>query len=229
MATDFFDEDLAEPAPGEYAAAAAPRAQAAGATAESFHARQKKDLPEAQAAAGDEIERLRMRQQELERRKQEIIDQRHRIDLLERNKADLLGKLRRNAVLVVRQGEQASRAAAICSEAGAGFSRLHRDMEAINPDSWDEEDYEKNLVDALAKVDSAAAEYRAAMDRVASIDWRGGAPGPVRDAAGPEARGVTPGRRGFAYWLVAGFAFTLPAVVALAIVAVIFARRVSGA
>ena len=224
MATDFFDDDLAEPVGADYAPSSKRSSDAAG---ESYHARRKKDLPEAQAVAGDEIERLRMRQQELEKRKQEIIDQRHRIDLLEKNKADLLEKLRRNGVLVVRQGEQASRAAAICHEAGSSFSRLHQEIESINPDSWDEVGYEANLIDAIAKVDSATTEYRAAMDRVAAVEWKSSS-GPLPDSAEFDSRGTGGHPRGFIHWLVAGFAFTLPLIIVLFLLALLFGWRHAG-
>ena len=166
MATDFFDEDLAE-------SAAAPNAAAPTAAGESFHERQKRELPEQLTKTGDEIERLKQRQEALERRKQEIIDQRRRVELFEHNRKDLLDKLRRNAVMVVRESEQASRTAALCNEVGGLFSRLHQELEAFAPDSWSEEEYDARLTEALAKVDAATAEYRKAMDQVAAVNWRG--------------------------------------------------------
>ena len=215
MATDFFDDDLAEPAPVDYPAATLNHSSKSN---DSYHARQKRELPEAQASTGDEIERLRMRQQELEKRKQEIVEQRHRIELLERNKSDLLEKLRRNNVLVVRQGEQAARAAAICKEAGTRFTQLHQDIDSINPDAWDEADYGANLVNALAKVDSATNEYRAAMDRVAAVDWH--APqGAMPDVNGLEGPSGSTSSHGFTYWLLAGFAFTLPVIIVFILLA----------
>ena len=111
MATDFFDEDLAEAAP-----APAPSPAAPAAPGESYYERRKREMPEQLTKTGDEIERLKQRQEALERRKQEIIDQRRRVELFEHNRKDLLDKLRRNAVMVVRESEQASRTAALCTE-----------------------------------------------------------------------------------------------------------------
>ena len=59
MATDFFDEDLAESTP-------APAASPAAAPGESYYERQKRELPEQLTKTGDEIERLKQRQEALE-------------------------------------------------------------------------------------------------------------------------------------------------------------------
>ncbi len=222
MATDFFDEDLAGTAAPAPAPAAAPAA-----SGESYYERQKRELPEKLSKTGDEIERLKQRQEALERRKQEIIDQRRRVELFEHNRKDLLDKLRRNAVMVVRESEQASRTAALCTEVGGLFSRLHQELEAFAPDSWSEEEYDARLTEALAKVDAATAEYRKAMDQVAAVNWRGAeAPRDDGDAPMDSAGG---GPRGFGRWFLAGLAFSIPfAVIAAIVLAVVFAMRGAG-
>ena len=220
MATDFFDEDLAEPAP---ASAPAPTSSAPAASGESYYERRKREMPEQLTKTGDEIERLKQRQEALERRKQEIIDQRRRVELFEHNRKDLLDKLRRNAVMVVRESEQASRTAALCTEVGNLFSRLHQELEAFAPDSWTEEEYDARLTEALAKVDASSAEYRKAMDQVAAVNWRGA------DAARDDSdAALEPGGapRGFVRWFLAGLAFSIPfAILAAIIVTVIFVLR----
>ena len=216
MATDFFDEDLAESTP-------APAASPAAAPGESYYERQKRELPEQLTKTGDEIERLKQRQEALERRKQEIIDQRRRVELFEHNRKDLLDKLRRNAVMVVRESEQASRTAALCNEVGGLFSRLHQELEAFAPDSWSEEEYDARLTEALAKVDAATAEYRKAMDQVAAVNWRG-AEAVHDDDATLDASGGAP--RGFGRWFLAGLAFSIPfAIIALVVLAIVYFMR----
>ena len=215
MATDFFDEDLAETAPDT-----APAQPAPADSGESYYERRKREMPEQITKTGDEIERLKQRQEALERRKQEIIDQRRRVELFEHNRKDLLDKLRRNAVMVVRESEQASRTAALCTEVGNLFSRLHRELEAFAPDSWNQEEYDAHLTEALAKIDAATAEYRKAMDQVSAVNWRGS---DDSDAAFEPGGGAP---RGFGRWFLAGLAFSIPfAIFAAIIVAVIFLLR----
>ena len=221
MATDFFDEDLAEATPAKNGGT--PLQPPVN---ESFYDRKKRELPEQLSRTGDEIERLKQRQEALEKRKQEIIDQRRRVELFERNRKDLLEKLRRNAVMVVRESEQASRTAALCNEVGALFSKLHQELEAFAPDSWSEEDYDARLTEALAKVDAATAEYRKAMDQVAAVNWRDAAVPKDSDGNSLEMEAGTGFPRGFGRWFMAGLAFALPfAVFAAIIIAVVFAMR----
>ena len=217
MATDFFDEDLAE-------TAATPAPATPAASGESYYERRKREMPEQLTKTGDEIERLKQRQEALERRKQEIIDQRRRVELFEHNRKDLLDKLRRNAVMVVRESEQASRTAALCTEVGNLFSRLHRELEAFAPDSWTEEEYDARLTEALAKVDAAGAEYRKAMDQVAAVNWRGA--DVARDDSDGTLEQVGGAPRGFGRWLLAGIAFSIPfAILATIIIVVVFLLR----
>ena len=226
MGTDFFDSDLEQDAPRSAPVDAAPSSGIAG---ESFHSRSKRELPERLASAGDEIERLKQRQEALEKRKQEIIELRRRMDMFEGGRRDILDKLRRDAVLVVREGEQASRTAALCTEAGSLFSRLHGELEAMAPDTWGEDEYEARLTEAIAKVDAATAEHRKTMDRVAAVDWRAGpTDGDASAAIGGQASGRS-APMGFGRWFIAGLAFSLPFAIlaALIVAAVIYLGRAS--
>ncbi len=217
MATDFFDDDLSESTPPPAASSPAP-------SGESYYERQRRELPEQLSKTGDEIERLKQRQEALERRKQEIIDQRRRVELFEHNRKDLLDKLRRNAVMVVRESEQASRTAALCNEVGGLFSRLHQELEAFAPDSWSEEEYDARLTEALAKIDAATAEYRKAMDQISAVNWRGADASRDDDDSSLDAIGDAP--RGFGRWFMAGLAFSIPfAILAALIVAIVFFLR----
>lgn len=220
MATDFFDDDLSAAAPVGSA-----QSDGSSASGESFYDRKKRELPEQLTRTGDEIERLKQRQEALERRKQEIIDQRRRVELFEHNRKDLLEKLRRNAVMIVRESEQASRTAALCDEVGNQFSKLHQELESFAPDSWTEEEYDAKLTEALAKLDAATAEYRKSMDRVAAVNWRDAAVNNAdSDSALEPVSGGAP--RGFGRWLIAGLAFAIPfAVLAAIILVVVFSMH----
>lgn len=225
MSRAFFDDDLIDRGPegtDETPSAYGDAVQ----EAPSVYSRKKSELPEQVNQASDEIERLRQRQESLERRKQELVDQRRRIEAFEYNRRDMLDKLRRSAVLVVREGEQAGRMAALCGEVGALFSKLHQEMETFFPERWTEEEYDARLTQALAQVEAASAEYQRAMNRLNALGWRStDGKAPVDDAASLE--GLVPrGRRGqpgtFTGWLLAGFAFTLPLIITIGILIAVY-------
>jgi prefoldin subunit 5 len=224
MTKAFVDDDLIDRVPD--GAAGASRDLAPGAAeGHSVYSQKKRELPEQVNQAVDEIERLRQRQEHLERRKQELVDQRRRIESFEHNRRDMLDKLGRSAVLVVREGEQASRMAALCTEVGSLFSRLHQEMESFFPERWTEEEYDARLTQALAQVEAAGSEYRRAMDRINALAWNRGDGQGAADAAalgGPAVRERQGLPATFTGWLLAGLAFTLPLLlVASALVALI--------
>lgn len=207
MAQSFYDEDLVIDDNDARERVSEAHADGYG---ESFHSQNRRMIPEEVHQTSGEIERLRQRQENLERRKQELNEQRRRIETFESNRRDTLDKLRRSAVLVVREGEQASRAAALCSEIGALFSRLHKEMESLRPDRWGEEEYDARLTEALAQIEGASNEYRRAMDKLNALGWnKAGQSGALgADPKAEERRGRVPGS--FAGWLAVGFAFALP-------------------
>ena len=216
MAKTFFDDDLIDQGPDGVADASRARTAATPETP-SVYSQKKHELPEQVNQATDEIERLRQRQEHLERRKQELVDQRRRIEAFEHNRRDMLDKLRRSAVLVVREGEQASRMAALCGEAGALFSKLHQEMETFFPERWTEEEYDARLTQALAQVEAAGTEYHRTMDRINALGWnRGDGKAPADDASSLDSL-MPRGHKGlpatFTGWLLAGLAFTLPLLV----------------
>lgn len=213
MATDFFDEDLSD------GAVSAPPARN---ESESYYDRRKREIPEQLSQTGDEIERLKQRQEALERRKKEILEQRRRVELFEHNRKDLLEKLRRNAVMVVRESEQASRTAALCNEVGTLFSKLHQELETFSPETWSEEEYDAHLTEALAKVDAATAEYRKAMDQVSAVNWRGTEDSHTDTDPSFPSEGRIQGPDSLKRWFIAGLAFaTAFSVIVGGIVAII--------
>ena len=202
MSNDFFDEDLVSDG------MAAARQPLSG---ESEYDRRKRVLPNEIAETSDELERLHQKQDDLERRKREIIEQRRQIELFEHNRKDLIDKLRRNAVLVVRQGSQASRVAALCSEVGSSFSKLHAEIEAMDPQKWNEDEFDARFSEAQAKLESARVEYGKAMDGVSAVGWH------TASSSSPVSSGAVDSvKRGFSYWLVAGLGFTLPLIIVIA-------------
>ncbi len=229
MAKDFIDEDLirsrpapgTEPHPARTASDESPRPAAAASG--SFFNRRKEQIPEQVSQTSDEIERLRQRQEELERRKQALIEQRRRVEAYEQGRKEVLEKLGRSNVMLEREGEQASRMAAMCTETRTLFQGLQKELAAINPESWGESDFDPELTRALAQIESAALAYRKALDRVNASAWhRGNQEGAsAADLAGGGSTGAE-APRAFHHWMLAGFAFSLPLVLIAIVLFVVY-------
>lgn len=217
---DFYDVDLiGDDRAGRAPAGAEDRLAGTGAAREeeSFYQRQKRELPGQVSQTADEIERLHLRQEELEQRKQALVEQRRRVEAFEKGRREMLEKLGRSAVMVVREGEQASRMGALCSETGALFKKLHQELESIHPEQWNQMEYDQSLTQALARIEAAGTDYRRAMDRVNAASWRRSAASENTVPLDPAIQGGATGGlpNSFFKWLMAGLAFSLPLIVIL--------------
>lgn len=232
MRKSFFDDDLSKTAPAELLNGDEPENDGGGDAPErsgaesperdaSYYRRQRQALPEEVATRSDEIQRLRQRQEDLERQKKALVDLRRRLDEYEEGRRDLLNRLGRGIVLLRKEEEQASRMATVCSESRGLFERLKNDVQSIQSDRWNEAEFEGELTEALARIESARQAYRKALDRVNANAWRRNEsdepiPPETRDAAA---------RPGFLYWLVAGSAFLLPLLIFLGLIFGLFSWR----
>lgn len=176
----------------------------------SYYASCTRSLPEDLSAKSDEIQRLRMRQETLEKQKQALDVLRRKLDAFAGGRRDLLEKLGRSIVLLSREETRAARMATLCAESRKHFEHLRHELEAQVPDEWSEADFDAALTQALAQVESARQVYRRTLDRVNASDWS------LSDDRRPALKGRAvdddPVRSpaGFGYWFKAGLAFTLP-------------------
>ncbi len=213
MPTDFIDNDLLKPGPQS-----APGAHDAASTPSQYE-RRKRLVEESESRAADELDRMRKRSEEIERRRQLLRALRTRHAEFDRSHKELSEGLKRHAVLLKDEEEQASRAATLCHETRRRFETLLDELERIDADAWTDESHESDLTQALAQIEAARAVFRKGVDRVAALGWRpergqrAGADDPLLDHA--------TARRSFGEWVTVGVALSLPlAVVLLAILAV---------
>lgn len=175
--------------------------------------RQRSELSQQVGGAAGEIERLRMKQAELEREKQELQQLARKQEDYERGKREMTEKLSRSVVLLEKEREQAVRMAELLAETRARFAEQLTGLERIREDEWVDGDFKEELESALAEVEAAKTIYKKALARIEASSWHksagvGSAAGPLESPAGGGA--VLP--RGFGFWLKAGFAFSLPIV-----------------
>ena len=207
------------------AADANPAAEASGPGAqESYYATRKRELPESLSVKQDEIERLRLRQEMLEKQKQALAGLRRKLDAFEEGRRDLQEKLGRSAVLLSREEARASRMATLCAESRLRFEQLKADIATQNPENWSEEGFEPALTQALAQIEAARQVYRRTLDRVNASDWQEAGRNTVVPSDAAIGVGTMPASlpKSFRYWLVAGVAFSIvPALLTLLLLGVL--------
>lgn len=235
--TDFYDDDLAQ--------RDAPRRPVVAATEED------RTIPELQRPVGDlnlarmarhreeierqvaesvhELDRLRIRQDEVERKRKELEEQRQKQDEYERGRRELSDRLNQSLIMMEKEEVKSERLLEVLRNSRARFKDALAEIESIDDSSWAEEEVREELNRALTILDEARVAYNKTVakiealmgdDRAVPVDARGML---FRDGAG------SAGDRSFATWLWIGFAASLPLIlVSLLIAAGIAAMKWKG-
>lgn len=173
------------------------------------------DLPADEGLAGehldDQVQRaqeqllaLKRQQDAIERQKRELEELSRKQEQLQQGRAEMVEKFTRSLVVLERENYDAQKRVETLHGIHEAFSQHLDTLDAINPKSWEGLDMGKELTKALGAVDDARAEYSRALPRIgAERDDAGAGDGGRLDYGQPEPKD-------FAYWLKAGFAFTLP-------------------
>jgi chromosome segregation ATPase len=199
MGTDFFDDDLSRKT-GEVEDPE---------TSASRMSRQKEQLTNQVADTAEEIERLRMRQDELEHEKTSLEELNRKQDEYERSKKDIIENLARNIILMEKDEVLANRMVELLSASRARFKDVLSEIRDIREENWSESVFEEELDKALALIESARMEYSKAIAKIDAESWQKGA-GQAPLATLEDAGRSALANKGFLFWFKIGVAVSLP-------------------
>jgi hypothetical protein len=227
MPTDFTDRDLQTPSPRRVES---PLAQGLGIrTAPEGGAdrmtRHKEEISTHMSGAVSELERLRLRQDELEREKRSLEDLSRKQAEYEAGKRDIIEKLNRSAILLEKEETQANRMAELLAETRDKFQETLAELKAIKEEAWGDADFRVELSRALAKVEAGRETYKRAMAKIDASSWH--KVGGKMDAM-PEVARESFLPLGFGGWLKIGIAVTIPLAVVLVLMFVAYLVVTSG-
>ncbi len=193
-------------------------------------AKHKQDVDEQVVTAMQELERLRARQENLEKEKRELEEVRRKQEEYERGKREMIERLNQSLLTLEKDELQASRLAELLGATRNRFKTLLADVQGLSDETWPEEQFRDELNKALTVVEDARMEYNKSMAR---IDTLGGAskPGaaPHQPVIFEESRFGGEAEKSFGHWLKVGFAVSLPLIVVIIVVTtLILVLRSSG-
>ncbi len=211
MSTDFVDEDLVV-ASGQEALPST--GEGARAESSSRMVRQREKLTDDVASAAQEIERLRLRQEELEREKVRLAELNICQERYTSGKRELIGDLNQALLVMKKDQMRAERLVELLGITRSRFQDMLDEMHDLDEDRWDEKDFDEQLATALALVEKSRLEYGRSMARV---DAESLAPATGRSARHAGERGASRplADRGVWFWFKVGLAATLPLILAL--------------
>jgi len=216
MANDFFDEDLVDAPAAETEAAAPvsgpPVKPLSGAGQMRMH-RQKEELTTQVADAVKEIEELRMRQERLERERNDLQDLARRQDTYEEAKGEIMDHLARSILHLERDEQQANRYAQLMSVMRERFKDTLEELRGINEAGWSKEAFQTELNKAVVLVEEARSVYRKGIAKIDAENWHQVQEGEAQPSVLARSEGLGGLPRRFAFWLRAGLAFSIPMIV----------------
>lgn len=174
-------------------------------------ARQKDDIAHKVANAAEEIERLRMRQEELEYAKRTLQELNQKQDSYTQQKKEMISLLGRSIVQMEKDEIRAARLVQLLSGTREQFKGLLSEIREIREEQWEESVFEENLDQSLALLENARMVYNKSVAKVDAEQLPRG----DRGATGLSGTRDNPvhhpfAGRGFFFWLKIGFALALP-------------------
>jgi len=152
------------------------------------------------AQAQERLLALKRQAEQLEREKQKLEELSRRQEQFDSGRAEMVDKFTSSLVHIQRETDQTLKRLEILKNVQSSFSTYLNELEAINPKDWSPAELNKELSKALGAIEDARSVYTKAQAQVAADEE-------VSASASPFA---SEGGHGFGYWLMAGFAFTLP-------------------
>jgi chromosome segregation ATPase len=240
--TDFFDDDLMK----QHSAARRVKLDAVGETGDvvgelsgaeegsvrsvsDFNltrlAKHKQEVSDQAAAASHELEKLRKRQEDLEREKRELEDLRRKQDDYERGKREMVDRLNSSVTSLEKDELEAERLAELLGATRKRFKNLLMDIEAIHEENWPEAQMRDELAKALNVLEDARLEYNKTMTKIEALSGDARKiSAEIRPVIFEEGKGSV--RRDsdqqFGFWLKVGLAASLPLMITILLVAAVF-------
>lgn len=218
--TDFFDEDLQNREAAR--ARGMPREESAPDLRRPVSdlnltrlARHREDVESQVANSAQELDRLRMRQEELERERRELETLRKKQEDYERGSKEILNRLTQSLASMEKEQLKAERMVDLLQETRRSFKAMQAEIEGITEDAWPDEAVADELGNALVLIDESRMQFNKALARIDAVvaeDQPGGTPRPwLPGVPGSDS----PALPGFRYWLKAGLAVSLPLVLVI--------------
>ncbi|MBN2301025.1 MAG: hypothetical protein JXN60_00780 [Lentisphaerae bacterium] len=221
MATDFSDGDLARSSRsfGKSKEKEGEKVRSDGVVGQM--ARQKEEMVGQMSHAASEIEELRLRQEMLERERSRLEETARKQRNYEDGRKEMREKIRQSITEIEKEEIQATRMAELLSIMTARLKDTLAELDAINEDSWTDENFNIELDKALVLVDDARKVHKKALARIEAASWHKTV-SVNRSGVSTDESGLQYIRRGFGSWLYMGFAVSLPIMLFFAVLFVLW-------
>ena len=236
--TDFFDDDLVQQRDAvkriNYGKGDHPSQMAGNAADESMitrpvsdlnltrMARHREGVDDQVAHASEALERLKQRQTDLEREKKSLEDLRHKQDQFESGRSEMIDHFNQSLITLEKDEVRTEQVRGLLEATRIRFKLMLDEIESITEEDWPEGKISAELAKALAIIGDSRIEYNKGLARIEAAMGNETRATENRPVIFEETAPHYSEEHSFLYWLKAGFAFTLPMVILLIIITVVF-------
>ncbi len=223
--TDFFDEDLvtgrgvSDDAPED--ADVSPATDAPARSVSDLNigrmARHKEDVTTDMVGTINEIERLRLRKQELEQDKRYLEELAQKQDEYETGKREMIERLNEGIIALEKKEVQTAQLTDLVIATRNRFKTALEEIAGIDEDQWSDGEFREELYKALVIVDDARMEHNKALAKIEALDGSSDAILDRTELAARYGREADVAEKSFGHWVKVGFAVTLPVIILLTI------------
>ena len=186
-------------------------------------ARHKQEVTDQMVDKAQELDRLRARQEELEKERRLLEEMRQKQEAFDAGRRELKERLGESLVRMEKDQLQSERLSQMLDETRRAFRARLDEVAALNEEEWDEDHLLEELNKALALLEDVRTDYNKALAKVEAVHPQAASASAAKPLVFEDSSGIEPsGGRGFGYWLRAGLAFTLPLTLVLAALALVW-------
>ena len=224
--TDFYDEDLQSrdaarrrladsaaeglPADGEQESGVQRRSSGLNLTRMARH---RDEVEEQVAVSTQELDRLRMRQEELERERLDLEDLRDKQALHETGKKEITERLHQSLVMLEKEYLRADRRVDLLQASRTEFQSMLAELELIDEEAWSDEEVRDELAKSIVLIEECRITFDRTMARIS-------------DELGPDRHFPKIGGKenhafpSLGYWFKVAWIISFPLVLALVVLAI---------
>ncbi len=184
-------------------------------------ARQKEHVEDHMAHAAQELERLRQRQENLEKERSALEELRRRQAEYERGKREILEHLNHSIISLEKEELHAENLLSLVTETRNRCRGWLGDIDAIHEEDWPEDQFREELAKGLARIDDIRVEYNKALSKIEAMHSE-----EKKSAIHPpsffEEQAPQAPEKSFGDWIKIGFAVSLPLMITLMILWLLF-------
>lgn len=177
-------------------------------------ARHREEVEEQVATSAQELDRLRMRQEELERERRELEELRKKQEDYERGRREIMDRLNKSLIMMEKEQVKAERMVDLLVNTRGEFKGMLTEIEAINEEDWPDDAVRDELTKSLVVLDECRMQYNKSVARIEAV-MADDSKGSNESSSMLPAGGASKSELSFSYWLKAGLALSLPLILFL--------------